>query len=81
VDRPVLRCSFCGKKQGEVRLVAGPRGVYICNLCIALCNEILAHDTPPNTPLPPEPADRRTDPEPPGRPLEPGGWVRTVISS
>jgi ATP-dependent Clp protease ATP-binding subunit ClpX len=44
VDRPVPRCSFCGKKQGEVRLVAGPSDVYICNLCVALCNEILAHD-------------------------------------
>jgi ATP-dependent protease Clp ATPase subunit len=44
VDRPVARCSFCGKKQGEVRLVAGPSEVYICHLCIALCNEILAHD-------------------------------------
>jgi ATP-dependent Clp protease ATP-binding subunit ClpX len=47
VDRPVPRCSFCGKKQGEVRLVAGPSDVYICNLCVALCNEILAHDVPP----------------------------------
>jgi ATP-dependent protease Clp ATPase subunit len=46
VDRPVPRCSFCGKKQGEVRLVAGPSDVYICNLCVALCNEILAHDVP-----------------------------------
>jgi ATP-dependent protease Clp ATPase subunit len=44
VDRPARRCSFCGKKQGEVRLVAGPSEVYICHLCIALCNEILAHD-------------------------------------
>jgi ATP-dependent protease Clp ATPase subunit len=40
------RCSFCGKKQGEVRLIAGP-GVFICNECVALCNEILAHDLPP----------------------------------
>jgi ATP-dependent protease Clp ATPase subunit len=45
----VNRCSFCGKKQGEVRLIAGP-GVFICHLCVALCNEILAHETPPPGP-------------------------------
>jgi ATP-dependent Clp protease ATP-binding subunit ClpX len=34
-------CSFCGKKQGQVqRLIAGP-GVYICNECVDLCNDIL----------------------------------------
>ncbi len=44
VDRPVRRCSFCGKKQGEVRLVAGPSDVYICHLCVALCSEILEHE-------------------------------------
>jgi ATP-dependent Clp protease ATP-binding subunit ClpX len=43
----VRRCSFCGKKQGEVRLVAGPSDVYICHLCVALCNEILAQEAPP----------------------------------
>ena len=43
------RCSFCGKKQGDVRLIAGP-GVFICHLCVALCNEILAHDSPPSRP-------------------------------
>jgi len=38
----LARCSFCGKPTTEVeRLVAGP-GVYICNECIALCNDILA---------------------------------------
>ena len=44
------RCSFCGKKQGDVRLVAGPSDVYICHLCVALCNEILAHDVPADQP-------------------------------
>ena len=44
MDRGVRRCSFCGKPQGEVRLVAGPSEVYICHLCVALCNEILAHE-------------------------------------
>ena len=39
------RCSFCGKGQDQVKkLVAGP-GVYICNMCIELCNEVLANDS------------------------------------
>jgi ATP-dependent Clp protease ATP-binding subunit ClpX len=71
VDRPVRRCSFCGKKQGEVRLVAGPSDVYICHLCVALCNEILAQETAADRP-----------PDPPGRPPDRGTLVRTeVISS
>ena len=38
------RCSFCGKSQDQVRrLIAGP-GAYICNECIALCQEIVADD-------------------------------------
>lgn len=38
------RCSFCGKGQDQVRkLVAGP-GVYICDSCIQLCNEVLEED-------------------------------------
>ncbi|HAK88641.1 MAG TPA: ATP-dependent Clp protease ATP-binding subunit ClpX [Nitrospiraceae bacterium] len=37
----VLRCSFCGKGQDEVRkLIAGPM-VYICDDCVGLCNEII----------------------------------------
>ncbi|MGL4606881.1 MAG: ATP-dependent Clp protease ATP-binding subunit ClpX [Eubacteriaceae bacterium] len=36
-----VRCSFCGKSQSQVkRMVAGP-GVYICNECIELCEEII----------------------------------------
>ncbi len=36
-----LQCSFCGKSQSQVRkLIAGP-GVYICDECIELCNEII----------------------------------------
>ncbi len=39
------RCSFCGKGQDQVRkLVAGP-GVYICDQCIDLCQEVLEEDT------------------------------------
>ena len=41
---PFLRCSFCGKTQDEVKkLVAGPT-VYICNECVALCNDILKEE-------------------------------------
>jgi ATP-dependent Clp protease ATP-binding subunit ClpX len=39
-----LFCSFCGKSQAEVRkLIAGP-AVYICDECVALCNEIIAEE-------------------------------------
>ena len=37
-----LRCSFCNKTQDQVRkLVAGPKGVYICDECIEVCTEIM----------------------------------------
>src|ERR1700741_3408593 len=40
----VLHCSFCGKSQHEVRkLIAGP-SVYVCDECVALCNEIINDD-------------------------------------
>ena len=43
-NRQGPRCSFCGKTQNMVdRLVAGPN-VYICNECIALCNDILSEE-------------------------------------
>ncbi len=39
-----LRCSFCGKSKDAVKkFISGPN-VYICNECIALCNEILAEE-------------------------------------
>jgi ATP-dependent Clp protease ATP-binding subunit ClpX len=39
-----LRCSFCGKTKDSVRkFISGP-SVYICNECVALCNEILAEE-------------------------------------
>ena len=81
VDRPVPRCSFCGKKQGEVRLVAGPSDVYICNLCVGLCNEILAQDDEPRGLSTPGPRDAE-QPQPPGQRSGPGHLSRTeVISS
>ncbi|MFB0833039.1 ATP-dependent Clp protease ATP-binding subunit ClpX [Arthrobacter halodurans] len=40
----LLKCSFCGKSQKQVRkLIAGP-GVYICTECIELCNEIIEEE-------------------------------------
>ena len=39
-----IRCSFCGKDQTQVkRLIAGP-GVYICNECVDLCNDVLGEE-------------------------------------
>jgi ATP-dependent Clp protease ATP-binding subunit ClpX len=51
-----LKCSFCGKSQEQVRkLIAGP-GVYICDECVELCNEILDEELfdPSTTPAPPQ---------------------------
>lgn len=43
-DKGQLKCSFCGKMQEQVKkLVAGP-GVYICDECIELCNEIIEEE-------------------------------------
>ncbi|MBO1264229.1 ATP-dependent Clp protease ATP-binding subunit ClpX [Proteiniclasticum sp. SCR006] len=43
-DKNLLKCSFCGKSQDQVkRLIAGP-GVYICDECIELCSEIVAEE-------------------------------------
>ena len=49
----LLKCSFCGKTQKQVKkLIAGP-GVYICDECIDLCNEIIEEELsePTETPL------------------------------
>ncbi len=58
-----LKCSFCGKVQDQVqKLVAGP-GVYICDECIELCNEImeeeLEEETEMNLDSVPEPKEIR----------------------
>jgi len=46
-----LLCSFCGKSQRQVKkLIAGP-GVYICDECIDLCNEIIDEELTTPTPL------------------------------
>ena len=61
----LLKCSFCGKSQKQVKkLIAGP-GVYICDECIDLCNEIIEEEfseTPEVGPLDelPKPKEIRT---------------------
>lgn len=39
-----LKCSFCGKSQKEVKKLIAGNGVYICDECISLCNEILEEE-------------------------------------
>ncbi len=48
-DTDLLKCSFCGKSQKQVKkLIAGP-GVYICDECIDLCNEIIEEELSEST--------------------------------
>ncbi|MGB3365917.1 MAG: ClpX C4-type zinc finger protein, partial [Acidaminobacteraceae bacterium] len=43
-DKKQIQCSFCGKSQEQVkRLIAGPN-VYICDECVALCQEIISEE-------------------------------------
>ena len=50
-DSDLLKCSFCGKSQKQVKkLIAGP-GVYICDECIDLCNEIIEEELAENAEL------------------------------
>jgi len=47
----LVKCSFCGKSQKQVKkLIAGP-GVYICDECIDLCNDIIAEELAESTEL------------------------------
>jgi hypothetical protein len=42
-----LYCSFCFKSQHQVRkLISGPGGIFICDECVELCNEIIAGQLP-----------------------------------
>src|SRR6478752_1124048 len=53
-EKGQLKCSFCGKSQDEVRkLVAGP-GVYICDECVELCNDILTEELENGAPFAPK---------------------------
>ena len=52
-------CSFCGKEENEVRkLVAGP-GVFICDQCVQLANEIIHEEGPPTPESPLRPPTSR----------------------
>ncbi|MBW4497406.1 MAG: ATP-dependent protease ATP-binding subunit ClpX [Oscillatoria princeps RMCB-10] len=58
-----LKCSFCGKSQEQVRkLIAGP-GVYICDECVDLCNEILDEELFDSGAAAPQPAPRSEQPQ------------------
>ena len=40
-----IRCSFCGKPQEQVRkLIAGPKGTYICDECVEICSDIIEEE-------------------------------------
>ena len=43
-DEQLLCCSFCGKREDQARLIAGP-GVYICSDCVQTCCDLLKEDT------------------------------------
>lgn len=58
-----LKCSFCGKSQEQVRkLIAGP-GVYICDECVDLCNEILDEELLDSGTPAPQPVPRTEPPQ------------------
>jgi len=57
-DEQLLCCSFCGKREDQARLIAGP-GVYICSDCVQTCCDLLrddeySADTPDHLPTPME---------------------------
>jgi ATP-dependent Clp protease ATP-binding subunit ClpX len=62
-----LKCSFCGKSQEQVRkLIAGP-GVYICDECVELCNEILDEELFDTSGAQPSPTRKEAAPDKPKR--------------
>ena len=55
-----LCCSFCGKSPEQVNLlIAGP-GVFICNGCVDICNQIISGEIPPS-PLTQEEVEKLMD--------------------
>jgi ClpX C4-type zinc finger len=49
----ILYCSFCFKSQHEVKkLIAGPAAIFICDECVALCDEYVAGRVPPKSKAP-----------------------------
>ena len=50
VQTTTVRCSFCAKDEQDIaHMIAGP-GIYICNECVQLCNDILAGTAPGQAP-------------------------------
>ncbi len=41
-----VRCSFCGKEQREVKKIIGGAGIFICDGCVGICNQILEGESP-----------------------------------
>ncbi|MBF2001826.1 MAG: ATP-dependent protease ATP-binding subunit ClpX [Synechococcales cyanobacterium C42_A2020_086] len=74
-----LKCSFCGKSQEQVRkLIAGP-GVYICDECVDLCNEILDEELFDSGAAVPQPSARREHHAPERRPVRSSGFSMNQI--
>jgi hypothetical protein len=70
------RCSFCGKGQDQVKkLIAGP-GVYICDACVVLCNQVLNEDAR-------RPGKPGCESSPPRRNwrVSAGTWLRNIFRS
>lgn len=60
----VERCSFCHRDQSQVRrLIAGPDGVFICDECVTLCQEVLEEDGVQAEPVAPDPGLRLVSPK------------------
>ncbi len=62
IDEKERFCSFCGKSEGEVERLVSGMGVYICDSCIALCNQIMQNEFTPTNEIPdldslPKPAE------------------------
>ena len=67
--RGVYHCSFCGRSQDEVqRLIAGPPPIFICDECVAICNQVIAEEQQRDVP-PPPPASLGDQPLPVPREL------------
>jgi hypothetical protein len=51
-EAKTLYCSFCSKSQHEVKkLIVGPASIYICDECVAICNQIIADGPLPVQPI------------------------------
>lgn len=59
-----LKCSFCGKSQEQVRKLIAGQGVYICDECVELCNEILEEELMPSNRSQPSHSGVKSNPRP-----------------